>query len=140
MKSKTLTGFLALTLGPLGFHRFYLYGKYDRYAWLHIASTLAGLAGFFYLKNQRLDSILAWIGLFFGSISLLAAFLSAIVYSLRPDQKWDQQFNSDTKIPSQSGWGPVIVASTGLFIGTFLLMTELAVIFQLYFESQSNLS
>ena len=71
-----------------------------------------------------------------GAISLLAAFLSAIVYGLRPDAKWDAQFNAHTGRSSRSGWTVIFVVIFSLLFGAFLLMTGLALTFQTYFESQ----
>ena len=45
MKNKTLATWLALLLGPLGMHRFYLYGWRDTLGWLMIVPTLLGLNG-----------------------------------------------------------------------------------------------
>ncbi|MET5116996.1 hypothetical protein AAHH79_44100, partial [Burkholderia pseudomallei] len=71
-----------------------------------------------------------------GAISLLAAFLAALVYGLRPDDKWDAQFNASRGRHSRSGWGVVFVVIFSRLIGAFLLMTGLALAFQTYFESQ----
>ncbi len=69
-------------------------------------------------------------------MSLLAGFLSAIVYGLRPDAKWDAQFNAHTNRESNSGWTVIFVVFFSLLFGAFLLMTGLALTFQTYFESQ----
>ena len=45
------------------------------------------------IASQR-DSLLGWILVIPGDITLLTGFLAAIVYGLRPDQKWDAQFNA----------------------------------------------
>jgi hypothetical protein len=66
---------------------------------------------------------------------LLAGFLSALVYGLRPDDKWDAQFNADGT-PTQSGWPVVMLTILTLMIGTGLLMAGLAITFQTYFETQ----
>ena len=44
-KSKTLATWLALALGSLGAHRFYLHGWRDVIGWLHPLPALLGLAG-----------------------------------------------------------------------------------------------
>ena len=44
-KSKTLATWIALALGSLGAHRFYLHGSRDRWAWLHPLPALLGLVG-----------------------------------------------------------------------------------------------
>jgi len=76
-----------------------------------------------------------WVCAILGGASVLAGFLSALVYGLRPDDKWDAQFNQDGQ-PTRSGWPVVILTILTLMIGTGLLMAGLAITFQTYFESQ----
>jgi TM2 domain-containing membrane protein YozV len=135
-RSKTLTAALALFFGCIGAHRFYLYGLRDKFAWAHIVGILLGAAGCAMLIATDRASIPGWLLAVPGAISLLAAFLSAIVYGLRPDEKWDAQFNADTGQHSESGWTVIFVVIFALFIGAVLLMSGLALSFQTYFESQ----
>jgi TM2 domain-containing membrane protein YozV len=134
--SKTLTAAFAFLLGGLGAHRFYLYGLRDAFGWAHIAGTLLGIPGVALLVESARTSTLGWVLSIPGAISLLTAFLSAIVYGLRPDQKWDAQFNAGSDKHSRSGWTVVFIVIFSLFIGAMLLMAGLALAFQTYFESQ----
>ncbi|CAN0619197.1 TM2 domain-containing protein [Burkholderia multivorans] len=135
-RSKTLTAALAFLFGSIGAHRFYLYGWRDVFGWAHLLGTLIGIPGFMLLSASERTANLGWWLAMPGAISLLAAFLAAIVYGLRPDEKWDAQFNAGTGKHSRSGWTVVIIVSFSLLIGAFLLMTSLALSFQTYFESQ----
>ncbi|OLL30281.1 hypothetical protein BTH42_18410 [Burkholderia sp. SRS-W-2-2016] len=135
-RSKTLTAALAFLFGSLGAHRFYLYGTRDIYGWAHLLGTLIGIPGVMLLVATERASILGWVLATIGAISLFAAFLAALVYGLRPDQKWDAQFNAHTQRKSRSGWTVIFVVIFSLLIGAFLLMTGLALGFQTYFESQ----
>lgn len=135
-RSKTLTAALAFLLGSLGAHRFYLYGWRDAFGWAHIAGTLAGIPGVLLLVASARTSALGWLLAILGAVSLLAGFLAAIVYGLRPDQKWDTQFNAESGKRSDSGWAVVFVVIFSLFIGAMVLMAGLALAFQTYFESQ----
>ncbi|APA84184.1 TM2 domain-containing protein [Paraburkholderia sprentiae WSM5005] len=135
-RSKTLTAALAFLFGSLGAHRFYLYGTRDIYGWAHLLGTLIGIPGLMLLIASERASILGWVLASIGAVSLFAAFLAALVYGLRPDQKWDAQFNAHTERKSRSGWTVVFVVIFSLLIGAFLLMTSLAFAFQTYFESQ----
>jgi TM2 domain-containing membrane protein YozV len=135
-RSKTVTAALAFFFGSLGAHRFYLYGQRDVYGWLQLICTLAGIPGVLLLVASERTSALGWVLAVPGAISLFAAFLAAIVYGLRPDEKWDAQFNPQTQQRSRSGWAVIFVVIFSLFIGAMLLMTALAVTFQTYFESQ----
>ncbi|HEV3431673.1 MAG TPA: NINE protein [Paraburkholderia sp.] len=137
-RNKTLTAALAFLLGSLGAHRFYLYGPRDAWGWAHIAATLLGIPGVMLLIATERASIAGWVLAVIGAVSVLSAFLAAIVYGLRPDDKWDAQFNAaftGTRV-SGSGWTVIFVVIFSLLIGAFLLMTGLALSFQTYFESQ----
>jgi TM2 domain-containing membrane protein YozV len=135
-RSKTLTAALAFFLGSLGMHRFYLYGPRDVWGWAHAIGTLVGIPGFMLLAATDRASISGWVLAVPGAVSVLAAFLTAIVYGLRPDAKWDAQFNAQTGRQSRSGWIVIFIVIFSLLIGAFLLMTGLALAFQTYFESQ----
>lgn len=135
-RSKTITAALAFLFGCLGAHRFYLYGKRDIFGWAHLLGTLIGIPGVMLVIASERASTLGWVLAFFGAVSLLSAFLAAIVYGLRPDEKWDAQFNAQTGRHSNSGWTVIFVVIFSLLIGAFLLMTGLALSFQTYFESQ----
>ena len=135
-RSKTLTAALAFLFGSLGAHRFYLYGMRDICGWAHLLGTLIGIPGVMLLVATERASILGWVLATIGAVSVLAAFLAALVYGLRPDQKWDAQFNARTQRKSRSGWTVIFVVIFSLLIGAFLLMTGLALGFQTYFESQ----
>ncbi|MEP9325644.1 NINE protein [Paraburkholderia phymatum] len=135
-RSKTLTAALAFLFGMLGAHRFYLHGLRDVWGWAHLVGTIIGIPGFTLLVATERAAIMGWVLAFPGAVSLLAAFLAAIVYGLRPDDKWDAQFNAHTGQHSRSGWAVIFVVIFSLLIGAFLLMTGLALAFQTYFESQ----
>jgi TM2 domain-containing membrane protein YozV len=135
-RSKTLTAALAFLFGSIGAHRFYLYGMRDKFGWAHLVGIVLGAFGYVLLAATERASLLGWVLAFPGAVSLLAAFLSAIVYGLRPDAKWDAQFNANTGRHSRSGWTVIFVVMFSLLIGAFLLMTGLALTFQTYFEGQ----
>ncbi len=137
-RSKTLAATLAFLLGSVGAHRFYLYGMRDAFGWAHLLGTLLGVPGVLLLVATMRASPLGWALAVPGAVSLLAAFLSAIVYGLRPDHKWDAQFNAGSHQRNRSGWAVVFVVIFSLFIGALLLMAGLAVSFETYFETQSD--
>lgn len=137
-KSKTLTAGLAMLFGTLGLHRFYLYGVRDRFGWAHIVGSACGVAGWGLLVTSDLTSEMGWVLTILGGISLFSAFLAAIVYGLRPDERWDAQFNPGAPRSTPSGWIAVIIVSLSLFVGAMLLMVGLAVSFQTYFETHDT--
>src|ERR1700756_5130811 len=135
-RSKTITAALAFFFGSIGAHRFYLYGLRDIYGWAHLLGTLIGIPGAMLVVASERASMLGWVLAFFGAVSLLSAFLAAIVYGLRPDEKWDAQFNAQTQRKSRSGWTVIFIVIFSLLIGAFLLLTGLEISFQTYFEGQ----
>ena len=134
-KSKLLTVLLAFLFGSVGAHRFYLKGGRDFWAWSQVFAMVLGAVGVALLLSTQRASVPGWVSAIIGGASLLAGFLSALVYGLRPDDKWDAQFNADGT-PTQSGWPVVMLTILTLMIGTGLLMAGLAITFQTYFETQ----
>jgi len=126
---------LAFLLGSLGAHRFYLGGLRDRYGWAHLFATLAGAIGIASMVTEAGSPVLNWTFAVAGGASVISAFLAAIIYGLRADDKWDARFNPDGP-PTRSGWPVVILVILSLMIGTGLLMAGLAISFQTFFESQ----
>lgn len=134
-KSKLITVALAFLLGSLGAHRFYLKGLRDLIGWAHLLATAAGAIGVTSLILGVGSTPMNWVFAVAGGVSLIGAFLTAIVFGLRPDDKWDARYNVHGK-PTRSGWPVVILVILSLMIGTGLLMAGLAISFQTFFESQ----
>lgn len=105
-KNKTLATFLAAVLGGLGAHRFFLFGKKDVWAWVHVA-------------------------LF--PLSVFAGFLEALVIGLTPDDKWDEKYNSQSGRQSRSGWTLVLLLVVTFGGGAIALIWAIARTFDLLF-------
>ena len=75
-KNKTLATLLATLFGGIGLHRFYLHGKKDIWAWVHILCF---------------------------PFSIFAGFIAALVFGLTPDEKWDAQHNAHSGRTSAAG-------------------------------------
>ena len=128
-KNKTFTTLLALTVGGLGLHRFYLGGLQDRWGWLHLSSVPLSLI----LISIGDD----WPALFTISpliLSILVGFLEALVLGLVPDEKWDAQHNRDSGRHSNSRWPLAILLVLGLGIGSTALIAMLARTFDILFS------
>ena len=69
-------------------------------------------------------------------ISLQSSWLTTIVYGLRPDEKWDAQFNPGSGQQSNSGWLVVLCVIISLMVGAAVLMSGLAIAFEQHFLSQ----
>jgi len=134
-KSKTLATWLALLLGSLGAHRFYLYGWRDRLGWLYPLPALAGLAGALRMRNLGQDDHAAWLLVPLLGVMLTLGMLAAIVYGLTPDEKWAQRHNPGRPVQA-TGWGAVIGVIVALMVGGAVLMGTLAFAGQMFFEYQ----
>ena len=103
-KNKTLTTFLAAVLGGLGAHRFYLYGKKDKWAWVHV--LLFPLSSF-------------------------AGFIEALVIGLTPDDKWDETHNCNSGKKSDSGWPLAVLLVLTFGGGVIAVLVVISPIFEL---------
>ncbi len=134
-RSKALATWIALLGGALGLHRFYLHGWRDLVGWLFPLPTLVGLVGAIRLNELGQDDRLAWLLLPLLGLMLSIAALSAIVYGLTPDERWDARHNPGQHGPG-SGWGAVLGVIVALLVGGIVLMGTIAYGIQKLFEAQ----
>lgn len=140
MKNKTLATWMTLVLGPLGMHRFYLYGWRDTLGWLMIVPTLLGLYGLQRVEDYGLDDIGSWVLLPIFGFHLAAICLNAIVYGLMQREQWNGKFNpgaSPEQAAGQTRWATIGAIVISLMLGTVFLLSALAYTFQRYFEYTS---
>lgn len=134
-KSKAVAAWLALLLGALGMHRFYLHGLKDRWAWLHPALALPGLLGVQRMSAYGQDDQLAWLLIPLLGISFVAAAIAGIVYGLTADDTWNARHNPASK-PDRGGWLAVLGVAACLLLGGTVLMATIAFSAQRFFEWQ----
>jgi hypothetical protein len=134
-RNKALAAWLALLGGAIGLHRLYLHGLRDRWAWLSWLPTLAGLAGVLRMRNLGQDDHVAWLLIPLLGLMLSVAALTAIVYALTPDEKWDARHNAG-RASAPAGWAAVLAAMAGLMVGGAVLMGTIAFSVQKLFEWQ----
>jgi hypothetical protein len=137
MKNKTLTTWLTLVFGPIGLHRFYLYGWRDMMGWLILIPTLLGLFGFQRVDDFGLDDRVSWILLPIFGFHLAALCLTAIVYGLMTREAWNAKFNpgmAPEQVAGQTSWATIGAIVISLMLGTVFLLSALAYAFQRYFE------
>ena len=128
-KNKTLATALALTLGGLGAHRFYLHGNVDRIGLLHACSLpVAGL-----VHSQTEGNMDAFFALLPLLLSYIVAFIAALVIGLTPDEKWDARFNSGSGTRSRSNWVLAVLLIAALMIGATVLIATIARAFDLMY-------
>jgi TM2 domain-containing membrane protein YozV len=136
-KSKTLATWIALIGGSLGLHRFYLYGLRDRWGWLFVVPTLIGLYGVQRMRHLGGDDHLAWALIPLLGLMISVAMLSAILYGLMPDERWNARFNPSGP-QHRMGWPTIIGVVVALVVGGGVLMATLAFTAQRYFEYQAD--
>jgi hypothetical protein len=135
-RSKTMATWLAVGLGTLGAHRFYLKGRHDLLAWLHPLPTLAGLAG-------RRAHAEPGAGRRLGVAAEPAAGRDdfggdAVGHRLWPDARRSLAgFGHNPGQPARAtGWGPVLGVILALMLGGGVLMGTIAYSIQHFFEWQ----
>jgi hypothetical protein len=137
-RSKTLATWLALLGGGFGLHRFYLHGKTDVWGWLLPLPTLLGLYGVLRARHIGLDDQLSWALIPLLGLVLAGTMLSAIVYGLTSDEKWNARFNLQGSTEQRSGWLAIIGVLVALSLGATALMATIAFGAQRYFEFQAE--
>ena len=135
MKSKTLATWIAVIGGAFGLHRFYLHGFRDPWGWMHPLPALLGWYGVQRVEQFGQDDKLSWVLIPLLGLTIAAAMLSAIVYGLTSDEKWDARFNAGTRV-NRTGWGAVIGVIVALLVGAGVLMATIAFSGQRFFEYQ----
>lgn len=139
MKNKTLATWLAFWTGPLGLHRFYLYGFTDMVGWLLPIPTALGFYGLERVQQFGQDDTLSWMLIPLLGFTIAGCALNAIIYGLTPIEKWNARFNPTADPLSPAGrtqWGTIIGTVIALLLGTTVMMSSLVFSFQRYFEYQ----
>ena len=134
-RSKTLAAWIALLGGTLGMHRWYLNGLRDPWAWLHWPPAALGLLGVQRMRVLGQDDHLSWVLVPLLGLLISQAMLTAIVWALTPDERWDARHNPGLE-PHSTGWGPVLAAVAALIVGGTVLIGTIAYAGQRYFEWQ----
>jgi hypothetical protein len=139
MKNKTLAAWLAFVGGPLGLHRFYLYGLTDLLGWLLPIPTALGIYGIERVQRFGVDDQWSWVLIPLLGFTIAGCALTAIVYGLMTREKWNARFNRAASEDAASGatsWFTIATVVVSLLVGTSVLMASIAFSFQRYFEYQ----
>lgn len=127
-KNKTFATFLALLLGGLGAHRFYLRGSVDKFGLLHLASL--PLAGMVAALAPQADVYFKLLPLLLSSI---AAFIEGLVIGLMPDDKFDAAYNQGSGRQSDSAWPLALVLVATMLVGATVLIATISRLFDLLY-------
>jgi hypothetical protein len=139
MKNKTLAAWLSFLGGPLGLHRFYLFGWSDNLGWLLPIPTALGVYGLDRIQEFGVDDMASWWLVLPLGINIAGCALNAIVYALMGQEAWNRRFNPQADPMSHAGqtnWLTIIAVVLSLLMGTTALLSSLAYGFQRYFEYQ----
>ncbi len=139
MKNKTIAAWLAFLGGPVGLHRFYLFGSQDWLGWLMPLPTLLGLYGVDRVRRYGIDDTISWVLLPILGFVIAACALTAIVYGLMAKEQWNAKFNPRSKSDAaagQTGWLTIAAVVLALLIGCTALIFGIVQVFQHYFEYQ----
>lgn len=139
MKNKTTAAWLAFIAGPLGLHRFYLYGKSDLIGWLLPIPTALGIYGIERVAKNGVDDMLSWMLIPMLGFTFAGCALTAIVYGLTSSTKWNARFNpaaAQDAIAGATNWLTIGALVAALLIGTTVFMGSITFSIQRYFEFQ----
>jgi hypothetical protein len=126
-KNKTLATFLALVVGTLGVHRFYLNGT-DRLGVMHLCSV--PVAGLVYGLGHEPNAFWVMLPLL---VSAIAGFIEALVIGLTPDDKWDAAHNAGSGRHSNSNWLVAVLLVATLMVGATVLIATISRLFDLLY-------
>jgi hypothetical protein len=127
-KNKTLATALALFLGVLGVHRFYLRGAVDRLGLLHVCSV--PIAGIVYGAGRAPNPFWVLLPLI---VSFLVACVEALVIGLTPDERWDARHHAASGTASRSHWVLAVLLVATMLVGTTGLIATLSRLFDLLY-------
>lgn len=114
-KSKTVASLLSVAVGSLGFHRLYLHGRKDLWAWIYLCTTAVYIG--IVAIDWRNGSLSTSVPVLFPLPVFIAA-IEALVIGLTDDMKWDRKHNAQSGTRSRSGW-PLAVLLVVVLLCTF---------------------
>jgi len=126
-KNKTVATLLALLLGGIGAHRFYLKGSVDRIGLLHLCAL--PVVGILYGSVKPHPFYIALPLL----LSFIAGYLEALVLGLMPDEKFDVRYNAGNGRASRSNWTLPVVLVLSAMVGAVVLIGTIARLFDILY-------
>jgi hypothetical protein len=139
MKNKTWAAWLAFAGGPLGLHRFYLFGIADKLGWLLWIPSALAFWGFQRVAALGVDDPVSWILFPVFGFAYSACCLNSIIYALMTPEQWNKRFNpglTEDHATGQTNWLTIGSIVMSLLIGAIVLMSSIVYSFQRYFEVQ----
>jgi TM2 domain-containing membrane protein YozV len=119
-RTKVRAGLLALFLGWMGAHWWYLGRRGAMWVTVYALACLAATRWFPVWYDNP-----AFFLLF---IPMTEGFIESAVLCLRTDEKFDRAYNPGLAAASRTGWGPVLVALAAVLIGSVCAMFAIAMV------------
>jgi TM2 domain-containing membrane protein YozV len=119
-RTKVRAGLLALFLGWMGAHWWYLGRRGAALVTLFAVACLAATRWFPVWYDNP-----AFFLLF---IPMIEGFIESAILCLRSDEKFNRAYNPGRSSPAHGGWGPVLVALTALLVGSVCAMFAIAMV------------
>lgn len=126
--NKTLATTLALLLGGVGAHRFYLRPGPDKLGLLHLTSI--PLCGLVYGLAPEADAFFKVLPLL---VSYIIGFIEGFVIGLMPDEKFDATYNAGSGKRTESRWILAVVLVAMMLTAGVLAIATLARLFDLLY-------
>lgn len=126
--NKTIATTLALLLGGVGAHRFYLRPGPDKVGLLHLTSL--PLCGIIYGLAPEADGFYKVLPLL---VSYIVGFIEGFVIGLMPDEKFDAAYNAGSGKQSESRWYLAVVLVTMMLVSGVLTIATMARLFDLLY-------
>ncbi|MES2317701.1 MAG: NINE protein [Pseudomonadota bacterium] len=127
-KNKTFATFLALLLGAVGAHRFYLRGSVDRLGLIHV--TCLPIAGLVYGLAPHADWFYQALPIM---VSAVLGFIEALVIGTTADEKFDAAFNAGSGRKSDSSWVVALLLVVTMMVGSIGLIFTMSRLFALLY-------
>ena len=120
-KNKTFATLLAVILGGLGAHRFYLRGSLDKLGMMHLASLpISGLVYGLAPEANWFFQVLPLV------LSYVVGFVEALIIGLTADEKFDAAFNAKSGKQSDSKWYLALLLVATMLLGTTVMISTMA--------------
>ena len=120
-KNKTFATLLAVVLGGLGAHRFYLRGSLDKLGMIHLASLpISGLVYGLAPDANWFFQVLPLV------LSYVVGFVEALIIGLTADEKFDAAFNAKSGKQSDSKWYLALLLVATMLLGTTVMISTMA--------------
>jgi TM2 domain-containing membrane protein YozV len=116
-KNKTFAMLLAVLLGGLGAHRFYLRGSLDKLGLIHLTSVpIAGLVVGLAPEADWFFKVLPLL------LSYVVGFVEALMIGVTQDEQWDAIHNPASGRKSDSRWYLAVLLVATMLMGMTIMI------------------